>query len=74
MAKELNVPRNGNGQIRVSGVFLHYGTKESPARVWIGIAAENPLGPIFPDTVLKLRDAHGNTDEILAGEEGVVFG
>lgn len=64
----LHVPRTKKGFCRVYGAF-----SAPPHRVWIGQAAQDPHGPIYPDTVITLRDASGNTQEILAGEPGVFF-
>lgn len=50
---------NSKGQYRVFG-------HGSPLRVWIGVPATP--GPVTPDTLMKLTDAHGNTATVRAVE------
>jgi hypothetical protein len=54
-------------------MFGIYG-KELPARIWKATPIENPLGPVFPNTILEIKDASGNVDQVFAGENGLQFG
>lgn len=54
----LNITYTPSGLFRV----FNFG---NPKRVWIGRATSFP---VFPDTIINLKDAHGNVDEALAGD------
>ncbi len=58
-----------SGLYRIHGMFGKYG-KQEPARIWIGTSQDNPLQEM---SIIKLRDARGNTDEVFAGTEGLQF-
>ncbi len=73
-AQPLHIPkRTSVGSFRVYGMFGIYG-KELPARIWKATPIENPLGPVFPNTILEIKDASGNVDQVFAGENGLQFG
>lgn len=74
MQKEIKVNRTAEGKMRVYGQFNGYGTKEKPSRVWVATHSISPLAPIYADTILVIKDAAGNVDEVLTGEAGVLFG
>lgn len=74
-AQPLHIPkRTSEGSFRAFGMFGVYGTSEQPARIWIATPIENPKDPVFADTVLKIKDASGNIDQVFAGEPGLQFG
>ena len=63
---------NNSGIFRVYGTFGKYGSKENPARIW---KAWSPQGitKLEADTILIIKDASGFTDEVLAGENLLMF-
>jgi hypothetical protein len=71
LSKPLNITPSANGLFRVYGMFGDYG-QSMPCRVWIGKAISP--GPIYPDTILSIRDSSGFTDQVMAGEQGLMFG
>jgi len=68
MSYKQAVPTRG-GLYRIYGMFGEYG-KSKPARVWIGTSTDFPLQET---SIIKIRDAQGNTDEVLAGTDGLFF-
>ena len=68
--KVIIIKRTPSGKFRAFGMFGEYGSV-LPARVWVGLTEGN--SPIFEDTVLTLRDARGNTEQVMAGEPGLQF-
>lgn len=75
LAKPIKAKPNKAGQFRVYGMFGTYTDKSNPftrPRVWKAIAADGSR-IIFPDTILKIEDAEGYVDEVLAGEHGLEF-
>lgn len=66
-----------NKMFRVSGQFAGYGTEVDangqiikPARVWV---ARVDVEELQEDTIIRLTDASGNKEEILASEPGAQF-
>lgn len=61
-----------SGHFRVYGMFGHYGTTK-PARVWKATPTRGER-ILREDTILRIIDAHGYIDEVMAGEPGLCFG
>jgi hypothetical protein len=72
MVKRIIAKRTSTGKFRAWGTFGPYGST-TPARVWVAQSIEDPCGPIFEDTILRLHDASGTEIEVMAGEDGLVF-
>lgn len=66
-----NAVPNSSGMFRIYGMFGKYGVTEKP-RIWIGVALDGSK-KLKADTILKIKDSAGNTDEVLASESGLMF-
>jgi len=66
-----NAVCNSSGMFRIYGMFGKYGVTEKP-RIWIGTAVDGSH-KLKADTILKIKDCSGNTDEVLASESGLLF-
>jgi len=67
----IKAKRTKSGNYRVYGQFGVYGQVGTPSRVWIGTPLNE--GPLYADSIIKLRDARGYTIEVFAGEAGLQF-
>jgi len=62
---------NNSGIYRVYGKFGIYGSTEK-ARIWKAWTKDGSK-ILKPDTILIIKDASGNMDEVFAGEDGLIF-